>query len=232
MAQARRVLVVDDEVALASVIASYFVRDGYEVELAHAGDAAIDAAGRFDPDLVILDVMLPGLDGLEVCRILRQRSDCYIIMLTARDTEADKVHALSTGADDYVVKPCSPRELLARAEAMLRRPRMHALRDGHRSATVGDLRIDVQARIADLAGVQIDLTRTEFDILTALATAPGVAMSRSHIIEAVWGSSWFGDEQVVDVHIAAIRRKLNDSATSPRYLRTVRGIGYALGEPG
>jgi DNA-binding response OmpR family regulator len=231
MADARRVLVVDDEVALAGVIGSYFTRDGYVVALAHSGDAAIDTALTFNPDLVVLDVMLPGLDGLEVCRVLRERSDCYIIMLTAREAEADKVHALSTGADDYVVKPCSPRELLARAEAMLRRPRMHALRDGRRAITVGDLTLDTQARMADRAGALVDLTRTEFDILAALAAIPGTAMSRKQIIEAVWGPGWYGDEQVVDVHVAAIRRKLNDSAASPRYLRTVRGVGYALGDP-
>lgn len=228
MSDTRRVLVVDDEVPLAQVIASYFARDGYRVALAHDGEQAITQAHDFDPDLVILDVMLPGIDGLEVCQVLRRTSDCYIIMLTAREAEADKLHALSTGADDYVVKPCSPRELLARAEAMLRRPRMHALRDGRRALTLGDLVLDPTSRTVTLDGAQVDLTRTEFDILTALAASPGQALSRRAIIEAVWGPGWFGDEQIVDVHVAAIRRKLQDSAASPRFIRTVRGIGYAL----
>lgn len=231
MSEARRVLVVDDEVALATVIASYFTRDGYDVQLASTGDEAVQHAASFDPDLVVLDVMLPGIDGLEACRLIRERSDCYILMLTARDAEADKILALSTGADDYVVKPCSPRELLARASAMLRRPRMHALRDGRRAITVGDLVIDAQARTVVRDGREIDLTRTEFDVLSVLAAAPGAALTRGQIIEGVWGPGWFGDEQVVDVHVAAIRRKLGDSAAAPRYLRTVRGIGYSLEVP-
>jgi len=228
MSEARRVLIVDDEVPLAQVIASYFSRDGYTVAVAHDGDQAVAQARDFDPDLVILDVMLPGIDGLDVCRMVRQSSDCYIIMLTAREAEADKLHALSTGADDYVVKPCSPRELLARAAAMLRRPRMHALRDGHRALIFGALALDPTSRTVTLDGSDVDLTRTEFDILTALAATPGQALSRTAIIEAVWGPGWFGDEQIVDVHVAAIRRKLQDSATAPRFIRTVRGIGYSL----
>ncbi len=228
MFETRRVLIVDDEVPLAQVIASYFTRDRYEVAVSHTGDGALEKAGTFDPDLVILDVMLPGVDGLEVCRMIRERSDCYILMLTARDSEADKVRALSTGADDYVVKPCSPRELLARAAAMLRRPRMHAFRDGRRAVSIGTLVVDAQSRTVTLDEVEVDLTRTEFDILSALASVPGQAMSRSAIIQAVWGPGWFGDDQIVDVHIAAIRRKLQDSAAAPRFLRTVRGIGYAL----
>lgn len=228
MSDLRRVLIVDDEVPLAQVIASYFTRDGYEVTVSHTGDQALEQAATFDPDLVILDVMLPGIDGLGLCRMIRDRSDCYILMLTARDSEADKLQALSTGADDYVVKPCSPRELLARAAAMLRRPRMHAFRDGHRALIIGGLVIDALSRTVTLDDTNVDLTRTEFDILSALASAPGQAMSRSEIIQAVWGPSWYGDEQIVDVHIAAIRRKIQDSAAAPRFLRTVRGIGYAL----
>lgn len=231
MSEARRVLVVDDEIALATIIASYLVRDGYEVKTAYRGDEAVQTAASFDPDLVILDVMLPGINGLEVCRTLRERSDCYILMLTARDAEADKIHALSTGADDYVVKPCSPRELLARAGAMLRRPRMNALRNGRRAAILGDLEIDTQGRTVHRNGAEVPLTRTEFDILAALAAAPGTAMTRAQIIETVWGPGWFGDEQVVDVHVAAIRRKLNDTPGTPKYVRTVRGIGYALEIP-
>ncbi len=225
-----KVLIIDDEVALAGVIASYFTRDGYVTHVAHSGDEAVRAALTFEPDLIILDVMLPGINGLEVCRRVRQHSDCYILMLTARDAEADKVRALSTGADDYVVKPCSPRELLARASAMLRRPRRPSTGAGQEPITIGGLVIDQQRRIVLLNEQSIDLTRTEFDILCALAANPTVALSRAHIIEEVWGSGWFGDEKIVDVHVAAIRRKLGDSAASPRHLRTIRGIGYALVE--
>lgn len=230
MTAAWRVLVVDDEIPLAKVIASYLERDGYDVRRAHSGTDALAEASSYNPDLVILDVMLPGVDGIEVCRMLRERSDCYIIMLTARDTDSDKVQALSTGADDYVVKPCSPRELLARTAAMLRRPRTQTPRGDIRTVIVDDLVIDLQGRIVTLAGDSVDLTRTEFDILSTLAHSHGIAMTRSEIISAVWGPGWFGDEQVVDVHVASIRRKLSDSATASRFVRTVRGIGYALME--
>ena len=225
-----KVLIVDDEVALAGVIASYFTRDGYVTRVAHTGSEAVEAAGSFNPDLVILDVMLPGVDGLQVCRQVRQHSDCYILMLTARDAEVDKIHALSTGADDYVVKPCSPRELLARASAMLRRPRRSTAGEGGGPITVGGLVIDPQRRTVELDTQGIELTRTEFDILCALAANPTVALSRGRIIEEVWGPGWFGDAKIVDVHVAAIRRKLGDSATLPRYLRTIRGVGYSLVE--
>jgi DNA-binding response OmpR family regulator len=231
-ASGQRVLVVDDEVALAKIVASYLVREGFEVVLAHDGPAAVDAAREHDPVLVVLDIMLPGFDGIEVCRRLRMFSDAYVVMLTARGDEVDKVVGLSIGADDYVVKPFSPRELVARVKAMLRRPRQDAGADeGAASAPrrrFGDLEIDSAARLVTVGGTPVELTRTEFDVLEALAEHPRAALSRAQILARVWGPDWFGDEHVVDVHILALRRKLGDDAAAPRYIRTVRGVGYAM----
>jgi DNA-binding response OmpR family regulator len=227
-----RVLVVDDEVPLAGVVASYLVREGYTVEQAHDGPAAVVAARSSDPDLIVLDVMLPGFDGIEVCRQVRTFTDAYIIMLTARDEEIDKVVALSTGADDYLVKPFSPRELIARVKAMLRRPRTPAVAgpgaEAEPALTFADLALDPVARVVLQGGVPVELTRTEFDLLQALIVAPRAVLSRRQLTDEVWGSDWFGDDQIVDVHIGHLRRKLADDATSPRYLRTVRGVGYGM----
>jgi DNA-binding response OmpR family regulator len=227
-----RVLVVDDEVPLAGVVASYLVREGYTVEQAHDGPAAVVAARSSDPDLIVLDVMLPGFDGIEVCRQVRTFTDAYIIMLTARDEEIDKVVALSTGADDYLVKPFSPRELIARVKAMLRRPRTPAVAgpgaEAEPALTFADLALDPVARVVLQGGVPVELTRTEFDLLQALIVAPRAVLSRRQLTDEVWGSDWFGDDQIVDVHIGHLRRKLADDATSPRYVRTVRGVGYGM----
>jgi DNA-binding response OmpR family regulator len=231
MGKVGRVLVVDDEVALAGVIASYFVREGFEVDTTYDGIAAVENARVNSPDLVVLDLMLPGLDGIEVCKEIRKFSDAYIIMLTARDEEIDKVVGLAVGADDYMVKPFSTKELIARARAMLRRPRTSITVTNNESITIGDLHIDVDTRIVQLGDQPIDLTRTEFDILVVMARRPRVAFSRRQIIDSVWDEDWYGDEHVVDVHIGHLRKKLNDDLTEPNYVRTVRGVGYALGKP-
>ena len=227
-----RVLVVDDEVPLAGVVASYLVREGYTVEQAHDGPSAVAAARSGDPDLIVLDVMLPGFDGIEVCRQVRTFTDAYIIMLTARDEEIDKVVALSTGADDYLVKPFSPRELIARVKAMLRRPRTPPGAgpgaEAEPALTFADLALDPVARVVLQGGVPVELTRTEFDLLQAMLVAPRAVLSRRQLTDEVWGSDWFGDDQIVDVHIGHLRRKLADDATSPRYVRTVRGVGYGM----
>jgi DNA-binding response OmpR family regulator len=231
----RRVLVVDDEVALAGVIATYLQREGFEVSLAHDGLTAISLARRYRPDLVVLDVMLPGVDGVEVCRQLRTFTDAYIIMLTARDEEVDKIVGLSVGADDYVVKPFSPRELIARVRAMLRRPRTNDVPDigADRAKAVGpafaDVVLDLAARRVTRAGIPVELTRTEFDLLAALAAHPRAAFTRRQLLDEVWGEGWYGDEHVVDVHVAHLRAKLGDDAAEPTYIRTVRGVGYGLG---
>ena len=229
-----KVLIVDDEAAFAAVVGSYFTRDGYDVTLAHDGPSAVRTAREVGPDLVLLDLMLPGFDGVEVCRRLRGFSDAYVLMLTARGEDVDKVVGLSVGADDYVVKPASPRELLARAAAMLRRPRAIAGAGAAEAAEepprgVGDVVIDPVARSVTRGGQLVDLTRTEFDLLATLTARPRAAFTRRQLIEAVWGLDWFGDEHVVDVHIAHLRRKLGDDPSEPRYVRTVRGVGYGLG---
>ena len=171
--------------------------------------------------------MLPGFDGVEVCRQVRQFTDAYVIMLTARDEEVDKVVGLSVGADDYLVKPFSPRELIARVRAMLRRPR--AVPVSPSVTTVGDLVVDEESRTVTVAGAPVELTRTEFDLLATMAARPRLAFSRRQLIDAVWGADWFGDEHLVDVHVGHLRRKLGDDASEPRYVRTVRGVGYGMG---
>jgi DNA-binding response OmpR family regulator len=235
MADPLRVLVVDDEQALAKVVASYLEREGFAVDLAYDGPSAVAAAQEHRPDLVVLDLMLPGFDGIEVCRQIRVFSDAYIIMLTARDEEVDKVVGLSVGADDYLVKPFSPREMIARVRAMLRRPRTVASVAPHSQSlseleplTVRDLVVDTVAHSASLGGALLDLTRTEFDLLATMAAHPRAAFSRRQLIEAVWGPEWYGDEHVVDVHVGHLRRKLGDDATSPTHIRTVRGVGYGM----
>lgn len=232
MSQALRVLVVDDEVALTGVVGSYLEREGFAVSIAHTGPDAVELARQDDPDLVVLDVMLPGFDGIEVARQLRQFTDAYIIMLSARDEEIDKLLGLSIGADDYLVKPFSPRELIARVRAMLRRPRTNpdpAAEAVTKPITLGQLLLDLEARSVTLAGTPIDLTRTEFDLLASMAARPRAAFTRRQLIDSVWGPTWFGDEHIVDVHVGHLRRKLGDDATEPRFVRTVRGIGYGMG---
>jgi len=224
-----RVLVVDDERSLARLVAGYLGRDGYQVECAFDGPQALAAAQARRPDVVVLDLMLPGLDGIEVCRRLRTFSDCYVIMLTARTEEADKLVGLGVGADDYVTKPFSPRELVARVKAMLRRPRAETPAD-EAPRRFGPLVISPAGREATIDGAPVELTRTEFDLLAALSARPKLAFSRTQLIHAVWGEDWVGDEHLVDVHIGHLRRKLGDDAAAPRFIRTVRGIGYRMGE--
>lgn len=223
-----RVLVVDDEQSLAKVVSSYLERDGHEVTCVFDGPSALDAARRQEPDVVVLDLGLPGLDGVEVCRQLRTFTDCYVIMLTARSDEVDKLIGLSVGADDYLTKPFSPRELVARVRVMLRRPR--ATPSGEAARLFGPLRVDVEAREATVDGQPVDLTRTEFDLLVTLSGRPRMAFSRRALIDAVWGGEWVGDEHLVDVHIGHVRRKLGDDPSAPRFIRTVRGVGYRMGE--
>jgi DNA-binding response OmpR family regulator len=226
-----RVLVVDDEEPLARLVGSYLERGGFEVALAFDGPTGIDRARSVDPDIVVLDLGLPGVDGLEVCRVVRTFSDCYVIMLTARSDEVDKLVGLSVGADDYMTKPFSPRELVARVHVMLRRPRVKHERSPSAEPPLqfGALSIDREAREVLLDGAPVDLTRTEFNLLKTLASRPRMAFGRRQLIDAVWGESWVGDEHLVDVHVGHLRRKLGDGAGDPRYILTVRGIGYRMG---
>jgi len=229
-----RVLVVDDEKALADLVASYLTLDGFEVSMAHDGQQAIDQAREVDPEVIVLDLGLPVLDGVEVCRVVRTFSDCYIIMLTARTDEVDKLVGLSVGADDYLPKPFSPRELLARIHAMLRRPRAAAT-GGPPSQEApprvfGGLSVEVSAREVRCDGEVVALTRTEFDLLEALSARPKMVFTRRQLIEEVWDQAWVGDEHLVDVHVGHLRRKLGDDPGSPRYVCTVRGFGYRMGD--
>ncbi|WP_157465656.1 response regulator transcription factor [Cellulomonas sp. Leaf395] len=230
--EALRAVVVDDEVALARLVAGYLERDGFAVSLCHDGSSAVELLREVDPDVVILDLGLPGIDGVEVCRQLRTFSDCYVVMLTARAEEVDTLIGLSVGADDYITKPFSPRELMARVGVLMRRPRRapsHASPPASPALEVGALTVDVEARETHVGGRRIDLTRTEFDILAALASRPGSVLSRRALIDAVWGPGWVGDDHLVDVHVLHVRQKLGDTAREQRYVRTVRGIGYRIG---
>jgi DNA-binding response OmpR family regulator len=234
---AHRALVVDDEEPLARLVAGYLERDGFEVHLAFNGLDALEMARTVDPDVVVLDLGLPGIDGIEVCRELRTFSDCYVVMLTARADEVDTLIGLAVGADDYMTKPFSPRELTARVGVMLRRPRRSAAGPAATAGVppapplvIGSVSIDTVAREVHVDGVLADLTRTEFDVLAALASRPHMAFSRRALIEAVWGDHWVGDEHLVDVHVLHVRRKLGDTAEEQRFVRTVRGVGYRMGE--
>jgi DNA-binding response OmpR family regulator len=245
-----RALVVDDEPSLVRVVAGYLAREGFVVTDAPDGESALALARAHEPDVVVLDLGLPGMDGVEVCRRLRTFSDCYVVMLTARADEVDMLIGLAVGADDYLTKPFSPRELTARIRTLLRRPRARAVPavgavgavgaagvvgvvgavpvpDVRR--TFGDLVIDPQAREVTLAGRPVTVTRTEFDLLDALSERPRMVLSRRQLIERVWGQGWVGDEHVVDVHLGHLRRKLDDDPTGPRYVLTVRGVGYRMG---
>jgi len=225
-----RVLVVDDEQPLARLVADYLTRDGFAATVCFDGPAAVAAARELRPDVVVLDLGLPGLDGVEVCRQLRTFTDCYVLMLTARADELDKLIGLSVGADDYLTKPFSPRELVARVHVLLRRPRaVPADPDGTPPLRFGPLTIDVPGREVRVGGRAVELTRTEFDVLAALAAHPKVVFTRRQLIDAVWGGNWVGDEHLVDVHVGHLRRKLGDEAADPRFVRTVRGVGYRIG---
>ena len=231
-----RALVVDDEAALADVVASYLQREHFEVTVCHGGAEALAVSREVDPYVVVLDLGLPGIDGLEVCRQLRTFSDAYVVMLTARDTEMDTIVGLSVGADDYITKPFSPRELVARIRAMLRRPRTAAATPGATAADAqmpparlfGPLSIELASRQVFLEGDLIPLTRTEFDILAALSSRPGAVWSRRQLIDAVWGEPWVGNDHLVDVHVGHLRRKLGDDPADPRFVFTVRGVGYRM----
>lgn len=216
---------------MAALVGSYLEREGFEVTLSHDGLDAVQRAREVDPDIVVLDLGLPGQDGVEVCRQLRTFSDAYVVMLTARTDEVDTLIGLSVGADDYMTKPFSPRELVARLRAMLRRPRPFggAGPDNANVRRFGSLAIDLVGRDVWLEQEPIPLTRTEFDVLAALSERPRMAFSRRQLVDVVWGETWVGDEHLVDVHIGHLRRKLGDDASEPRFIRTVRGVGYRMG---
>jgi DNA-binding response OmpR family regulator len=227
-----RVLVVDDEANIRRIVASYLRADGFEVAEAADGRAALTAFDRTEPDLVILDVMMPGLDGIEVLRELRRRSDVYVIMLTARAEETDRVIGLSVGADDYVGKPFGAKELVARVKAVLRRRREGSgPPDVEGAIRLEGLTIDPASREVTRDGEAVTLTALEFDLLRALASAPGRVFTRRQLLERVWGWDHVGDDRLVDVHVRKLRRALGDDPAAPRFIETVRGVGYKAVRP-
>jgi DNA-binding response OmpR family regulator len=227
-----RALIVEDEENLVRLVRGYLEREGFEVSEALDGLAALEAAREVNPDVVVLDWMLPKLDGMDVLREFRRFSDAYVIVLTARVEEVDRIVGLSTGADDYLTKPFSPGELVARIRAMLRRPRGEMRAAGEEdSLSFGELSVDRGRREVWLKGVEVSLTAIEFDLLTTLASRPGLVFTREQLLSRVWGEDYFGGDHLVDVHIANLRKKIEAEPANPRYVQTVRGVGYRFRGP-
>src|SRR5262245_60683159 len=219
-----RILLVDDEPAIVETVRAYLEAEGYAVQTAADGPEALTLARSFHPDVIVLDLMLPGLDGLEVLRRLRQASDVYVLLLTAKTHETDKVVGLTIGADEYVTTPFSPRELIARVKALLRRGRSSGAGDA--ALVFHRLRLDLQARRVWKDAAPVELTTLEFDLLYALARYRGRVLRRGQLIEQVWGYDYYGEDRVVDVHLGRMRKKLEDDAATPKLIVTVRGAGY------
>jgi two-component system response regulator ResD len=220
-----RILVVEDEAIVAEVVERFLRREGYETMVVGDGRQALNALGNFIPDLIVLDLMLPEVDGLEVCRQVRSRGETPIIMLTARGEETDKVLGLGLGADDYVTKPFSPRELAARVQAVLRRAKALPANDAE-TLRFGALRLSGRTRVVDREGVDLRLTAREFDLLIFLARHAGQVFSREQLMDAVWDYDFAGDSGTVTVHMRRLREKIEEDPSRPRYLKTVWGVGY------
>jgi two-component system alkaline phosphatase synthesis response regulator PhoP len=218
------ILVVDDEPTILDTVQAYLEREGYTVHTAQDGLQALKAARAYRPHLIVLDIMLPGIDGLEVLRRLRQETDVYVLMLTARADETDKIVGLTVGADDYLTKPFSPRELVARVKAILRRGR--GAGPGEPALVFAGLRIDPGSRRVWRDDELVDLTPIEFDLLYTLARNQGRVLGRGQLIEQVWGYDYYGDERIVDVHIGRLRKKIENDPANPVFITTVRGAGY------
>jgi len=221
-----KILVVDDEEHIIELVELYLEKEGYRVTSALDGDAAVEKFLSEKPDLLVLDIMLPGKDGLEVLREIRKTSQVPVIMLTARESEVDKVVGLELGADDYLTKPFSPRELVARVKAVLRRSKPPA-EEAEELLERRCLTMDSRRRRVEVDGVgEVELTAKEFDLLHVLASNPGIVLTRDRLMEKVWGYEYVGDTRTVDVYIRHLREKLADNAESPRFIETVRGVGY------
>lgn len=226
---AEKILIVDDEKPIVDSIKYTLYREGYDVVVSYDGEDALEKFKKESPDLIILDIMLPKLSGLEVCRIIRRTSNVPIIMLTAKGEDMDRVIGLELGADDYVPKPFSMRELVARIKAVLRRAKIPvASTKTKEKLEFDDVVIDVVGRIVTKRGEPIDLSPKEFDLLVTLAENEGRVMSREYLLSHVWGEDFYGDDRTVDVHIRWLREKLEDDPSNPKYIQTVRGIGYIL----
>jgi DNA-binding response OmpR family regulator len=224
------ILIVDDEPGIIRLIAMYLEREGYQTASARTGAEALDLIASNPPALVVLDIMLPDIDGWEVCREIRRTSDVPIIMLTAREGDEDKIVGLEIGADDYVTKPFTPRELIARVKAILRRVRSAPSEEADACLDFGALVIDTAKREVRLNGELVTLRAKEYDLLVELARRPGVVFSREKLLQDVWGYDFFGDSGTIDVHVRRLRAKLNDDSSNPRFIETVWGVGYRLKE--
>ncbi len=224
----KKILIVDDEPGILNLVSAYLRPEGYEVYTAQDGPSGLKAARSLKPDLIVLDIMLPGIDGLDLLTILRQETDVFIILLTARTEESDKISGLSSGADDYVTKPFSPRELVARIKAALRRVNAEGGAPAPAALVFHHLRIDPASRQVWVDKRAIDLTAIEFDLLWTLAQHPKMVLSREQLLEKVWGYDYYGDTRVVDVHVGHIRQKLG----LDNLITTVRGIGYRFEDKG
>ena len=216
-----KILVIDDEPGILNVVTAYLRSEGYDFRTAGDGNEGLKMIHSYQPDLIILDVMLPGMDGMEVLSQLRRESNAYVIMLTARSEETDKLVGLTVGADDYLTKPFSPRELMARVKAALRRYQKPAVEMDRKIYSFNQVRIDSGSRKVSVDDKEVDLTSLEFDLLVTLAEHHGLVLSRQQLLEKVWGYDYFGDLRVVDVHIGHLRQKLGE-----KFIETVRGAGY------
>jgi len=226
------ILLVEDDEVIAEPLIFGLQNEGFQVLHSVNGEAGLDVARQARPDLVLLDVMLPGMDGYAVCRALRQESTVPILMITARGQEMERVMGLELGADDYIVKPFSFRELLARVRAALRRRQLdRGTEPAHNRLVAGDLVLDQTARKASRGGRPVDLTQREFDLLRTLMEHSGEALQRQDLLDEVWGVEWIGDVRTLDVHIRWLREKVEDDPSTPRYIQTVRGYGYRFADP-
>ena len=223
-----KVLIIEDDANLLETIKYNLRKDGYDVVTASDGEQALEVARKEKPSLLILDIMLPKLNGFEVCRILRKEATVPILMLTAKADETDKIVGLEIGADDYMTKPFSMRELMARVRAMLRRSKMGEPPTGPELIKIGDIEVDIARHRASLAGTKLELSPKEFDLLAFLVRNKGLVFSREQLLEKVWGYDFAGDTRTVDVHIRWLRQKIETDAGHPKYLVTIRGTGYKL----
>jgi two-component system, OmpR family, response regulator RegX3 len=226
-----RVVVVEDEQSIADPLRSALEREGYRVEMASTGAAGLEAVRRDEPDVVLLDLMLPDIDGRDVCRTIRSWSRVPIIMLTARGLETDRVVGLELGADDYLVKPFGMAELVARIRAVLRRSASEPTAPAGETIEVGDVRLDPRTRSASRGSEDLELPRREFDLLRLLMANAGTVLPRQRLMDDVWGVDWFGSTKTLDVHIAGLRKRLGDDAHESRYIHTVRGVGFRFSSP-
>jgi DNA-binding response OmpR family regulator len=227
----RRILLVEDETSITTPLADALEREGFETVVAATAAEGLELGRSSSPDLILLDLMLPDGSGFDVCRELRKTSEVPIVMLTARGDEADRIVGLEMGADDYVVKPFSAREVVARIRAVLRRAGSAPAGEGEGPVEIGELRLDPGRREVELAGEAVELSRKEYELLHRLVQDAGSVVSRERLIEDVWDMNWFGSTKTLDVHVSSLRRKLGDDPSDPRYIHTLRGVGFRFSTP-